>query len=93
MPFKHYIRKKTLEEAKNWMRISNLNITQICIKFGFCSPAYFTLCFKKAFGMTPREYMQQVKAEKESLCRRQKKADRLRKTILIKTKGRNNSDA
>ena len=67
MPFKHYIRKKTLEEAKNWMRISNLNITQICIKFGFCSPAYFTLCFKKAFGMTPREYMQQVKAERISL--------------------------
>ena len=67
MPFKHYVRKKTLEEAKNWMRISNLNITQICIKFGFCSPAYFTLCFKKAFGMTPREYMQQVKAERISL--------------------------
>ena len=58
------------------MRISNLNITQICIKFGFCSPAYFTLCLKKAFGMTPREYMQQVKAEKNlSAAAKNKRTD------------------
>ena len=84
MPFKHYIRKKTLEEAKNWMRISNLNITQICIKFGFCSPAYFTLCFKKAFGMTPREYMSQVKAEKK-LSAAKKNADGLHKNDYDKS--------
>lgn len=60
-----YVQDKTLEEAKNWMKISNFNVTQISIRFGFCSPAYFTLAFKKAFGITPKEYIKQIKSEKE----------------------------
>ena len=44
-----------LEEQKK-MRIADLAYAS-----GFNDPKYFSTCFKKKYGMTPKEYMEQGK--------------------------------
>lgn len=51
-----YVNLYRLVKAKEMLKESNLNMTEIAESCGFQSSAYFTKMFKKQFGKTPSEY-------------------------------------
>lgn len=53
------LKEYRLHRAKELMRRSTSNITQITFDSGFSSPSYFTKCFKKKYGLLPMEYLGQ----------------------------------
>ena len=58
---KAYVLEKRLEDAENWLKISNLTATEICYRSGFQTPAYFCKYFKGKYGLTPNEYRRKFK--------------------------------
>jgi signal transduction histidine kinase/ligand-binding sensor domain-containing protein/DNA-binding response OmpR family regulator len=56
-----FIQTVKLKKAVQLMNNSNLRVSDICYEIGFSSPRYFATCFKKQFGKTPTEYMEQTK--------------------------------
>jgi len=52
---KDYRLNKSLKLLKN----HNENISEISFKTGFNSPAYFTKCFKKKYGLSPSDYFRE----------------------------------
>ena len=54
------LRDYRLDRAKEMMKKSTSNVTQITFDSGFTSPSYFTKCFKKKFGLLPMEYMEKA---------------------------------
>lgn len=50
-----------LEEAKNLLKISDMNIFQIAYLVGFNDPSYFNKLFKKNYQMTPIQYRKMYK--------------------------------
>lgn len=53
-----FIRTIKLKRAAQYLCAGELRISEILYKSGFNSHSYFTKCFKKHFGMTPREYVE-----------------------------------
>lgn len=51
-----YVNLYRLVKAKEMLKESNYNMTEIAERCGFQSSAYFTKMFKKQFGKTPSEY-------------------------------------
>jgi AraC-like DNA-binding protein len=49
-----------LHRAKELLTEQEKNIAEAAFKTGFSSPSYFTKCFKKEFGITPSDLLQQV---------------------------------
>ena len=49
------IRLTRLKKAKSMIQNSDKSISEIAYATGFSSPAYFTKCYKDAFGQTPTE--------------------------------------
>lgn len=45
-----------LRIAADMLRETSLSISEIADKTGFCTPSYFTSCFKKLFHISPTEY-------------------------------------
>ena len=62
---KAYVIEKRLEDAVNWLKISNLTATEICYRTGFQTPAYFSKYFKKKYKLTPNEYRLKFNKELE----------------------------
>ncbi|SEI75237.1 AraC-type DNA-binding protein [Cyclobacterium xiamenense] len=60
------IKEKRLAYAKQLLSYSDLNIAEITFKVGFNSSSYFTNCYKKQYGQTPREYRNQLLKRKNS---------------------------
>ena len=56
MSISEYIEKIRLEESKWLLKQTDYSITEISSILGFCNSAYFSLLFKKKFGMPPNEY-------------------------------------
>lgn len=52
------LRQFRLDRAREIMKKSTANISQVSFDTGFSSPSYFTKCFKKHFGMLPLEYLE-----------------------------------
>ncbi len=52
----HNIRVVRLKKAKELLRTSDLNITQVAYEVGFNDPAYFTRSFSEEFGAAPRDF-------------------------------------
>lgn len=48
-----------LRRAESLLRQARLAISEAAYRAGFSSPAYFTLCFRKAYGMAPSQYRKQ----------------------------------
>ncbi len=59
--FVRYIR---LKKAIKLMKDGNSNVDEIGYSIGFNSHSYFTSSFKKQFGMTPSEYLHDLKLKK-----------------------------
>lgn len=51
-----------VDEAKNLLKISDMNIVEIGTAVGFNSPSYFTKVFKERIGSSPSEYRKIIKA-------------------------------
>lgn len=48
--------QKQLDEAKNLLILSDMNISQIASLVGFNSTSYFTKMYKNYYGVSPKEY-------------------------------------
>ena len=51
-----YIRHRRVEAAEGMLRYSDYSYSDIANYLAFCSQSHFTSVFRKATGMTPREY-------------------------------------
>ena len=61
---KEYITKIRIEKAKSLIETTSLSIADISEMTGFSAQSYFSTAFKNYTGMTPSQYKQKVKAEK-----------------------------
>lgn len=52
-----FIRNVRLNEAATLLRQKKMNVSEVSYATGFNSPAYFSSCFAKYFGISPKEYM------------------------------------
>lgn len=53
-----YLLAHRISAAANLLKTTTLSITEIGQRCGFESPSYFSMSFKKAMDMTPKEYRQ-----------------------------------
>ena len=56
-----YIRNFRIERSKELIENTSLNITEITYKIGINSRSYFSKLFKERFGISPSEYINQVR--------------------------------
>jgi len=54
-PLRYFIHLK-IQEACHYLDFTDLKINQICFKFGFEDPFYFSRIFTKTMGISPTEY-------------------------------------
>lgn len=55
-----YIRHVRLESARELMRTTDLNISQIVYTIGFTSRSYFSKIFKEKYGVTPNQFKKEI---------------------------------
>lgn len=60
-----FIRNIRLKTARKLIseKQTKITVAEVAYAVGFNSPKYFTVCFKKEFGYTPSEYLEQMKKE------------------------------
>ena len=51
-----YLTQKRIEKAKEYMKKSEINLTEIAFMVGYDDYTYFSRVFKKNAGKSPREY-------------------------------------
>jgi signal transduction histidine kinase/ligand-binding sensor domain-containing protein/CheY-like chemotaxis protein/AraC-like DNA-binding protein len=56
MTLKNFILTIRLKSAKKLLAKGKFTVAEVGYEVGFSSPAYFTKCFRKAFGFTPSEF-------------------------------------
>ncbi|MFC3745931.1 response regulator [Paenibacillus sp. GCM10012306] len=56
MTFVNYLLQIRLEAAKELLRSTELKAFEIAEKIGFADPNYFSFCFRKKYGLSPKEY-------------------------------------
>jgi len=61
--FTEYLLRLRLEHAITLLNTSELTITEIALQSGFSSCSYFNKRFKKAFGKSPKKYLEYIKAK------------------------------
>ena len=58
---KQWLLDAALLNSRSLLREGKLSIMQVSRESGFADPSYFGRLFKKRFGLTPRDYQQEVK--------------------------------
>lgn len=56
-----YIRHVRLESARDMLRNTDLNVSQIVYSIGFSSRSYFSKIFKEKYGITPNHFKKKLK--------------------------------
>ncbi|MWV42052.1 response regulator [Paenibacillus sp. HJL G12] len=56
MTFVNYLMHIRMEAAKESLRSTDLKTFEIAEAIGFSDPNYFSFCFRKKFGISPKEY-------------------------------------
>ena len=56
-----YIRKVKMQNAERLLLEGKFNISEIAYKVGMNSTGYFRQCFKEEFGVSPSDYLKQIK--------------------------------
>lgn len=56
-----FIRKVKMRNAERLLLESKFNISEIAFKVGMNSTGYFRQCFKEEFGISPSDYLKQIK--------------------------------
>ncbi|OEJ98682.1 hybrid sensor histidine kinase/response regulator [Flavivirga aquatica] len=59
-----FIRNIRLKRAVQLLEQSDFSVKEIMYMTGFNTSSYFSKCFKKQFGVLPREYVKKIKQEK-----------------------------
>ena len=54
-----FVRNIRLKQAANLLAEGNMNVAEVVYACGFGNAASFSTVFKKFYGMSPREYMQE----------------------------------
>ncbi|GIO31000.1 MULTISPECIES: response regulator [Paenibacillus] len=54
--FVNYLMHIRMEAAKEMLRSTDMKAFEIAEAVGFMDPNYFSFCFRKQFGLSPREY-------------------------------------
>lgn len=52
-----YIKMERLKRAAQLFNEGHMIVSEVCYMVGFSSPGYFTKCFQKQFGMSPKDYI------------------------------------
>ena len=63
LPVSEFIRNIRLEQAVRLLEDQKINVTQVAYAVGFSNLAHFSTVFRKQFGVSPSEYVEQ-KAQK-----------------------------
>lgn len=58
--FKDYLRNLRLERAKFLLRNTQMSILEISEKLQFCSASYFSDTFRKAYGISPTDFREEI---------------------------------
>ncbi|MRI02588.1 helix-turn-helix domain-containing protein [Kriegella sp. EG-1] len=56
-----YIRHIRLEAARDYIRTTDMNISQVVYTIGFSSRSYFSKIFKRKYGISPSEFQNHVR--------------------------------
>lgn len=56
-----YVRKVKMQNAERLLLEGKFNISEIAYKVGMNSSGYFRQCFKEEFGVSPSDYLKQIK--------------------------------
>ncbi|MEI7026346.1 response regulator [Paenibacillus sp. y28] len=56
LTFVQYLMQVRMEAAKSLLRTTDLKAFEISERVGFSEPNYFSFCFRKHTGMTPKDY-------------------------------------
>ncbi|MFK0522745.1 response regulator [Paenibacillus illinoisensis] len=59
LTFLQYLMQIRMEAAKELLRSTELKSFEIAERVGFAEPNYFSFCFKKHIGVSPKEYRKQ----------------------------------
>ena len=57
-----YIKLQRLKQAASLFKEGKTSISEVCYLVGFSSPGYFTKCFQKQYGISPKEYIAKIKS-------------------------------
>ncbi|MCM1110789.1 MAG: response regulator [Clostridium sp.] len=52
-----YIKIQRLKRAAQLFREGHTGVSEVCYMVGFSSPGYFTKCFQRQFGISPKDYI------------------------------------
>jgi signal transduction histidine kinase/ligand-binding sensor domain-containing protein/DNA-binding NarL/FixJ family response regulator len=64
MSYSSFVRNIRLKVSCQIMREKrNIRVSELAFAVGFNDPKYFSICFKKEFGMQPSEYLEQITDE------------------------------
>ncbi|KKC49427.1 transcriptional regulator [Paenibacillus sp. D9] len=61
LTFLQYVMQLRMERAQELLRTTELKAFEIAERIGFSEPNYFSFCFKKHTGSTPKEYRSRMK--------------------------------
>ena len=53
-----YILRNRLDRAKSLLQQGNVNIAEIAVTVGFCDRSHLSRYFRRAFGVTPKQFLQ-----------------------------------
>ena len=59
IPVSEFIRNIRMEQAARLLKEQKVNVTQVAYTVGFSSLPYFSAVFRKHFGVSPREFVEQ----------------------------------
>ena len=65
LPVSEFIRNIRLEQAVRLLEEQKINVTQVAYAVGFSNLAHFSTVFRKQFGISPTEYMEQKQAKRD----------------------------
>lgn len=57
------LRNIRLKRSREMLTTTQKSISEIAYEVGFSTPAYFTRCYKEAFGETPSELRDRIAAK------------------------------
>jgi len=59
-----YIKLQRLKRAAQLFQEGHAGVSEVCYMVGFSSPGYFTKCFQKQFGLSPKEFVASMNNKK-----------------------------
>lgn len=61
-----FVKKVRMKRAADLLAVSSYNIAEVSYRVGFSDQRYFSSCFKKEYGITPKKYSLMKKGKREN---------------------------